>query len=285
MEKVTENVYVNTKIRGCNPSIVLTSEGSVMIDTAQWITPLLEMIAFAKEHGPIRYLINLEGHIDHIFGNHWFKDLCPAIGHKNLLKNFFIDPKFDCYDYSVDVIQRQDPGALALMPKREEFDPNPPTITFTQEMSFKLGDTEFFLYYTPGHTDASITVHVPKERTIFTADTVFSGCQTWMHSADPGQWLRTLRFLRTLDFDYIVPGHGPVVEKSYLDKQISFILEWMSRVAIGISEGKSKEQCVAEISFADRCPMDIGQEESMEFVQTNNVRKLYDYLTKGCAAD
>lgn len=40
MEKLTNNVYTETKIRGCNPSIVLTREGSVFIDTAQLITPL-----------------------------------------------------------------------------------------------------------------------------------------------------------------------------------------------------------------------------------------------------
>ena len=34
------------------------------------------------------------------------------------------------------------------------------------------------------------------------------------------------------------------------------------------------------ISFADRCPMDIGQPECMEYVQTNNVRKCYDYLMR-----
>ena len=49
MEMLTPNVYTETKIRGCNPSIVFTSEGSVFIDTAQWLSTLLEMRAFAKE--------------------------------------------------------------------------------------------------------------------------------------------------------------------------------------------------------------------------------------------
>ena len=64
MEQVTSNIYTETKIRGCNPSIVFTSEGSVFVDTAQLLSKLLEMRKFALERGPIRYLINTEVHID-----------------------------------------------------------------------------------------------------------------------------------------------------------------------------------------------------------------------------
>ena len=60
MERITDNVYAETAIRGCNPAIVFTSEGSVFIDTAQWISSLLEMKKFALERGPIKYLINTE---------------------------------------------------------------------------------------------------------------------------------------------------------------------------------------------------------------------------------
>jgi len=51
-------------------------------------------------------------------------------------------------------------------------------------------------------------------------------------------------------------------------------------VGEGIEKGWSKEECVERISFADRCLMDIGQPECMEYVQTNNVRKCYDYLMR-----
>ena len=54
MQQVTKNVFTDTTIRGCNPSILFTEAGAVFVDTAQWITPLLEMINFAKERGPIK---------------------------------------------------------------------------------------------------------------------------------------------------------------------------------------------------------------------------------------
>lgn len=179
MEMITPNVYTETKIRGCNPSIVFTSEGSVFIDTAQWLSTLLEMREFVKKRGPIRYLINTEAHIDHIFGNHWFAEESLVVGHENL-KNIFWTVADDkpCYEYSVDVLERQDPAALPLMPSKEDYIVNYPQITYSDRMTLKVGDTDFFLYYTPGHSDAQSCVHVPKERVAFVGDTIFSGCQT-----------------------------------------------------------------------------------------------------------
>ena len=280
MEMLTPNVYVETKIRGCNPSIVFTREGSVFIDTAQLISSLLEMREFAKKKGPIKYLINTEGHIDHIFGNHWFAAESVVIGHEKLDELFWtVAGDLDCYDYSLDVIQRQDKGCLHLMPSREEYIVNRPQITFGDHMTLKLGDHTFELYHTPGHSPSQVTVYVPEERVAFTGDTLFSDCQTWLHSAEIDLLLKTLDFLETLDVDWFVPGHGPVVTKEFIQGQRAFIYEWIAEVAKGIQKGWSQEECVKNITFADRFPVDIGQEEMMEYIQRTNAIKCYNYLT------
>nr|WP_273702424.1 MBL fold metallo-hydrolase [Tepidanaerobacter syntrophicus] len=247
------------------------------------ITPLLEMRNFALKHGKIKALINTESHIDHIFGNHWFAGECPVIGHEKLSNTFWKIPEafnMSTYDYSLDIIKRQDPEGLPFMPKKEDYIINPPSITFSDKMTFKSGNHTFKLHYTPGHSDANISIFVPEERVVFVGDTVFSNCQIWFHTCDPDALLSSLRFLSTLDVDYIIPGHGPVVDKTYLKYQAGFIYEWLSAVAYGIAKGWSKEECIKNISFADRCPVDIGQEDAMEYVQSANVSVIYDYLTK-----
>ena len=279
MRMLTPNVYVETEIRGCNPSIVLTKEGSVFIDTAQWISTLLEMKKFAEEKGPIKYLINTEGHIDHIFGNHWFAGVAPVIGHEKLNDLFWtVAGELDCYDYSVDVIQRQDKDFLHLMPSREDYIVNRPQITFGDHMTLKLGDHTFELYHTPGHSPSQICVCVPEERVAFTGDTLFSNCQTWLHSAEIDLLLGTLNFLETLDVDWFVPGHGPVVGKEFIREQRAFNYEWIAAVANGIRQGWSLDECIQNINFIDRFPVDIGQEEMMEYIQRTNVVKCYHYL-------
>lgn len=281
LEQVTKNVFTTTRIRGCNPSIVFTREGSVFIDTAQWITPLLQMKEFALARGPIRYLINTEPHIDHIFGNHWFAGVCPVIGHEKLHEAFWQVPgDLNAYDYSVDVIKRQDPEALPLMPSQKDYILNPPSITFNDHLTFRLGDHTFQLYFTPGHSPSQICVYVPEERTVFVGDTVFANCQTWLHSADIDQLVASLKFIRSLEVDHIVPGHGPVVTKQYIDVQLGFIYEWIGAVAAGVAKGWSEAECIAKINFKSRYPVDIGQDESMDYIQKTNVAKCYRYVTQ-----
>jgi cyclase len=279
MAKVTPNVFAFTDYRGCDPGYVVTSDGVVVIDTPQLVTKVVSLIDEASALGPIRYLINTEHHIDHIFGNHWFAGVCPVVAHRRMVPEFWLPPDGrDPYEYSLDIIQRQDPEGLPLMPGPEEYIVNRPSITFDSMMSLRVGDHTFDLYHTPGHTRGQIAVHVPQERVLFVGDTVFAECQTWFHSSHPGQLLEALAFLQTFDVDYIVPGHGPVVPKAYLAKQKAFIYEWIEVVATALAAGLSKDECVARISFFDRYPVDIGQAESGPFIQESGVRRIYDYL-------
>lgn len=281
MQQVTPNVFTETKIRGCNPGIVFTSEGAVFIDTAQILTYLLETIEFAKSRGPIKYVITTEPHIDHIFGNHWFHGVCPIIAHEKLEKDFFLVPgTMDGYDYSVDVLTRQDPEGLKLMPSRQDYIVNKPQITFSENLTLKVGKHTFHLFHTPGHSDSQIAVHIPEERVVFVGDTIFAGCQTWLHSANIEELISSLEFIYALDVDHIIPGHGPVVTKEYIKDQIAFIQEWIEAVRQGMEKGWTQDECIERISFADRFSVDIGQDEMMEYIQRTNVIKCFKYLSE-----
>ncbi|MEA2621638.1 MAG: cyclase, partial [Chloroflexota bacterium] len=110
MESVTPNVFTNTRLRGCNPSYVVTSDGVVVIDTPQLPTRAVAMRQEAESHGPIRYLINTENHVDHIFGNWWFRGAGEVVNHRALYE-IFMDPNaaLDPFDYALEAIPTDDP--------------------------------------------------------------------------------------------------------------------------------------------------------------------------------
>jgi cyclase len=290
MEPVTRNVQTNTGLRGCNPSFVVTSDGVVVIDTPQLPTKAVAMRAEAESHGPIRYVINTEHHVDHIFGNYYFKGAGTVVNHQGLFDRFMVVyPELDPFAYAYESVpgpaakgtDLDDPAGLALWPDRDEYyaDPNKGKVVFTGDLTLTVGDHTFNLLHTPGHTPGQIAVHVPEERTVFTGDTIFSQCQTWLMTSNVDEWISSLDRIRALDVDHVVPGHGPVQTKAYVEVQRSMLLEWKTAVAVAVGKGWSREETVARVNFRDRLPVDIGQGYMMDYIQTLNAGSLWDKLT------
>ena len=50
-------------------------------------TQAIMMREDAEKHGPIRYIINTEHHIDHIFGNYFFKGSGIVVSHIDVYNN------------------------------------------------------------------------------------------------------------------------------------------------------------------------------------------------------
>ena len=101
MEPVTRNVFTTTKLRGCNPSFVTTSDGVVVVDTPQLPTKAVAMRAEAESRGPIRFLVNTEHHVDHIFGNYWFQGAGTVVNHLGLYERFMVVfPELDPFAYA-----------------------------------------------------------------------------------------------------------------------------------------------------------------------------------------
>jgi cyclase len=281
MQQVTANVFANTKIRGCNPSYVVTSDGVVVVDTPQLPTKAVAMRQEAESKGPIRYVINTEHHVDHIFGNYYFKGV-PVVHHKGVADNYMtVAPILDPFAYAAEAIPTDDPEGAAIFPDRDVYfeDPNRGSLVFTGDLTLSVGNSTFRLIHVAGHTPGQIAVHVPEEGVVFTGDTIFNECQTWLMSSDIDGWVAALETIRALEFDHIIPGHGPITDRSSLDDQRAILLEWKSRVAAAVAEGLSREETQAKVNLQDRFPVDVGQEYMMDYIMGHNAGALWDKMT------
>jgi cyclase len=283
MERVTANVFTTTKLRGCNPSFVTTSAGVVVIDTPQLPTRAVAMRTEAETHGPIRYVINTENHVDHIFGNWWFRGAGEVVNHQALY-DIFMDPKaaLDPFAYALEAIPTDDPEAAPLIPNRDHYYENLPrgTVVFTGDLTLTVGDHTFHCLWTPGHTPGQLAVHVPEERVVFTGDTIFSNVQTWLMTSNVDQWLEALERIRTLDVDHVVPGHGPVQTVDYVNTQRAVLMAWKAAVADAVAKGWTRDETIAKVRFDDAFgPVDVGQAYMMDHIQNNNAGSLWDKLT------
>lgn len=269
MQQITKNVYAETGFRGCNTSFVVTREGVVMIDTPQIPSEAVKWRDEIKKHGPVRYVINTEPHGDHFTGNCFFEGTVVAHeGTRQAILTASVEPL-------KERLKQMAPESLPLM---EGFRFRPPTITLSHRLTLHLGDHTFQLINFPGHTPYQVAVFVPEERVVFTSDNVVVRQSPYMQQALPVEWLDSLKQMQELAFNTLVPGHGGIVDKSYLPEMSTNIQAWVEAVTAAIKQGLSLEEAQEKISFLDRYPIAPGMEAMMKMAQRMNVARLYEVL-------
>jgi glyoxylase-like metal-dependent hydrolase (beta-lactamase superfamily II) len=269
MEKITKNVYVESKTSLCNSSCVVTKEGVVVIDT-----PMVP--AYAKKHaaeisklGEIRYVINTEPHGDHISGDCYFGGI--LITHEGT-RDAILASKVE--DFKV-MLQRMAPDTLPL---DKDFRYRPSDITLNERLTFYLGDHTFHLINMPGHTPYQVAVYVPEERTIFTSDNI-SRAIPFFHQALPDAWLKTLKELEKFDVDYVVPGHGDVGDKNCIKEMYNTVTIWLNTIKDAIAKGMTLQEAQSKITMVKEFP-NLPRDERTNGVIQMNVNRLYEILKK-----
>lgn len=270
MQQVTQNVFVDTRVRGCNHGFVTTSEGVVMIDTPQVPSDAIRWRDQIAPRGPVRYLFNTEPHADHWTGNTFFDAI--VVAHDGVRDRILATG-------SEEVKQRVQTMGPDEMQHMGGYQPKAPDITFQTELKLRIGDHDFIAIHMPGHTPYQAAIVIPQEGVVFTSDNIFYKCQTFLHEALPYAWLEALEGLRGMDAETFVPGHGEICGKDYLDEQGAFIQEWLRLVQGAIDKGMGKEEAVEQLSLLDRYPMDIGIDFMGPMVMKWNVNRLWDVLT------
>jgi cyclase len=273
MRPLTANVLIETDLRGSNHGLVTTSDGLVLVDGPHKPSDTLRLKAEIERRGPLRYILNTEPHGDHWTSNAYFD--VPVVAHEGV-RTRILGTDLAAHVARVGTFG---PDEAALL---EGYRPNAPVITFTDSLTLHVGDHTFRMLHMPGHTAYQAAVVVEEEGVVFTSDNVFCRVHTWLQEADPALWLKALDSLRALRADTLVPGHGPVCDKRYLDEQGAFIEEWVDYVRRGAGRGLTREQAVAELTaMTDRYPMDVEQDGMAPMVMKLNVANLYDYVTGG----
>jgi cyclase len=270
LQQITSNVFAETQVRGCNHGFVTTSEGIVMIDSPQKPSDALKWKAEIEKHGQILYIINTEPHGDHWTGNAYFD--VPVIAHEGV-RTRILETDLPSHLARVAGMGPEEPQLL------EGYSPNAPIITFKNGMTLHVGDHTFGMIHMPGHTLYQAAILIREEGVVFTSDNIFHKVQTYIQEANPNQWLNALNSLRYLDEEIFVPGHGSLCDKSYLDEQGTYIMEWVDYVRRAVERGMTKEEAIEDLTdMTDRYPMDVGQDGTSPRVMKMNVANLYDFI-------
>jgi cyclase len=208
---------------GGNVAVYLTDEGVILVDD-KFERDYEGIMAHVKSltSKPVKYVLNTHYHADHSGGNSKFLPSTEIISTANA-RNAIVEHK-----------QPNAPPGVA-----------PAEIVFTQEAGVFLGGKEVHASYCGrGHTNGDAIIYFPAQRTIHTGD-LMAGTTPLIDYGGGGslaEWGKTLDEAMKLDFDTVIPGHGPVTTKAGLLAYRNNVEKLRSRAAELIQEGRSQDE-------------------------------------------
>jgi cyclase len=112
----------------------------------------------------------------------------------------------------------------------------PPTRTFEGRHDVDVaGRAVELIEVGPAHTRGDVLVHVPDAKTIYTGDILFIGGTPIVWAGPLSNWIAACDLMLSMDIETVVPGHGPVTDKSGV-VEVRDYLELVEREAAGRCE-------------------------------------------------
>jgi glyoxylase-like metal-dependent hydrolase (beta-lactamase superfamily II) len=230
--KVADDLYVIDGGGAGNVAVYITNEGVIMVDD-KFEQHFDEIMANVKKvtNQPIKYILSTHYHADHSGGNTRFSSLAEIISTRN------------AHDGIVQHKQSNAPDNMI-----------PARVTFTEETDLFLGGKEVRAkYYGRGHTNGDAFVYFPALKVLHTGD-MFTSATPLIDYPGGGslvEWTKTLdAAMKGLDFDTVIPGHGPVSKKADLLTYRNKAADMRTRVQALVRQGKSQDD-VAKFMTAE----------------------------------
>lgn len=302
-ERIAEGVYflagedIGDLYVDGNTVAILTADGFLVYDTGARPSRAKEMVANLKKisRAPVRYVINSEWHPDHCTGNAVFKKAYPGaeIVSTDATRDFIRATSHSMRNVLSDAVARQEeaaasPGAAgdpdvlaankAFIAEFTAAEIALPTLTYTGEMTLRLGSSEFRLLTLDGDARGIAAAYVSQLKILLAGDAVVYPLPYTPNSFAIGAWRRSLERIRELELDIIVPGHGPVMRNDdYVDLLIAFIARVEEGVAAALADGVKTADLATAIDLADIkarfIALDPANKEQFDDVARDLVRR------------
>lgn len=244
IEKIKDRIYANVDYEFANVACINTTQGLVLIDTPTLPRDIANWKEFINSLKPnhVAYIISTHHHFDHLMGNN-------QIGGTVIMHE---DAGREMLEEGATLRESFVPAYPGLT--KEEIDfviAEPlitPEITFSDTTSLHLGDLTLQLVHIGGHSVGSICVYVEEERILLAGDNVTSGRHPYKGDGNFTDWMRALRWMKELDIDIIIPGHGEVCRPDELDRLIEYFSRLWYITEDLIKRGMGREEVIKELN-------------------------------------
>jgi len=244
--KLSDNL---TLLRGPGGNVVVLNgrDGKLLVDTftrGAWESFKTTLDGLGK--APVKIAIDSHWHWDHTDNNANVRGTgATLIAHENTLKRLK-------ETHDLDVIGLHfDPSPENALPQK--------TFKESYQMNFS-GEHVALGHLAPAHTDSDIYIHFQKTNVLHMGDVFFNGIYSYIdkgtNGSIAGMIAGTAKMLAMVDNDTkIVPGHGPLGNKSDLKMFHDMLVTAQGRVQKLKSSGKTLEEAVTAKPLSDLDPI------------------------------
>jgi len=231
LTKIKENIYVvenqaakisDLAAYGGNATIYLTDKGVVLVDSKfERVHDDIRNKIKSLTNQPVKYLILTHNHPDHAEGA----------------------AKFEAEGAQV-LISTEDRENLAKTANQTWF----PSLTYSGSATLFVGGKEIDVRETRGHTRGDSVVYFPAERVVCAGDLVtlpWDDIPLIVNYADGGNWTdwnHAIQELLKMDWDTLIPGHGPAIDKQQLTDLHNRMVRVIDRSRVLLREGKNQQE-------------------------------------------
>jgi glyoxylase-like metal-dependent hydrolase (beta-lactamase superfamily II) len=230
LHELGNGIFAYTQLPGSwgwsNAGLITDGDQSLLVDTLFDKKLTAEMLESMRRASPaaarIGTVVNTHGNGDHCYGNALVADAAP------MATSLFADFDFTNND--------------VVLPNR----------TFERELTLMVGDKRVELIEVgPAHTLGDAIVWVPEDRTVFTGDILFKDAHPVIWEGPVSNWVAACERLLDMDIETVVPGHGPLTDKSALRETLRYLEALTEQARSRYDAGMSVEDAAHEVAFEE----------------------------------
>lgn len=222
---------------GGNIAVLTGRDGKVLVDAGltgsrPQITEALATLGPA----PVKHLVNTHWHFDHTDGNAWLHTAGAKISaHENVRKR-------------MSQAQRVDAWGVTFPPAPADA---LPADVFPADRTLDVNATRLAIrYYGPCHTDGDVSVTFTDADILHAGDTWWNGMYPFIDYSTGGSINGMIRAAGVTlglvtEKTQIVPGHGPVGDRTQLSQFRDMLVTVRDKVAALKKEGRTLDEIVA----------------------------------------
>jgi cyclase len=286
LHELGDGIYAYTQLPGswgwANAGLITDGDQSLLVDTlfdekitAEMLDTMRRATSAASRIGTV---VNTHGNGDHCYGNSLVAN-AEIIGTPGCVEDLREGPPSRNHlllraatvigalgaggrvlgsvlnAIGIDRVALLAEAAPLALPLFEDFDFSGieltlPNRTFEDELELRVGDKKVVLIEVgPAHTRGDAVVWAPDDRTLFTGDILFKDSHPIAWQGPISNWIAALRRLLDMDIETVVPGHGPLTDKSGLRQMLHYFEVLTEEARRRYDTGMSVEDAVRDLTL------------------------------------